>query len=124
MKEERRRAPRLKPEKTIPAKIRAYHPARILDISTTGTLLAATFPFKPGSTCDLRIDTGSKEVLVRGTVRRSWLKGFEKGSDGKRVSLYHVAVMFDEPAPHLLETLPVGQSSDIQVEVEEENGGA
>jgi hypothetical protein len=118
MTEERRRAPRLKPEKNISAKIRAYHPARILDISTTGTLLAATFPFNPGNTCDLRIDTGSEEVLVRGTVRRSWLKGFDKDPDGKRVTLYHVAVMFNEPAPHLLECLPVGKSSDIQVGIE------
>jgi hypothetical protein len=115
---ERRVAPRVRPENPLPAKIRAYHPARILDISTTGSLLAITLPLKPRTSCDLRIGEDSQEIVLKGTVRRSWLKGYHSFDDGSRTTLYHAALEFDRPQASLMERLSERIGFDAQLEID------
>jgi hypothetical protein len=117
---DRRVAPRLIPENPLIAKVRAFHPARVLNISTTGSLLAITLPLKPQSTCDLRIGDNSHEIVLRGTVKRSWLKGFHTFDDGSRATLYHAALEFDNPHPSLLDRLTRRLGFDVQLEFEDE----
>jgi hypothetical protein len=91
---ERRAAPRVKPAKEIPAKVRAFLPARVVDISPTGVQLELSSLLRIGVQCDVRLVLGDEEIRWPATVRRCRATGFGLDEAGQKVLLYRAGLEF------------------------------
>lgn len=95
---ERRALPRFTPRRPLTAKVRAYLPARVLDISLGGMQVELTHSLPPRATCDLRFQLDEEEVLLRGTVRRCQVWGSGEDEAVHKVLIYRAGLEFDEPS--------------------------
>jgi hypothetical protein len=91
---ERRGALRIKPKKPIRAKVKAYIPARVVDISSRGVLLEITQPLPPKTKCDLRVQENGDELLLQATVRRCCVWGYGTNDRLERVVVYRAGLQF------------------------------
>ena len=96
---ERRRAQRVKLSGNMQARVRAYMPARILNISTSGVLLELTHPLPPKTACALKISCDFEEVNLQAIVRRCIVGGHGKNEKGEKIVLYHAGLAYDQIAP-------------------------
>jgi PilZ domain len=102
---ERRRAPRVEPVGRLMAKCKASLPARIIDISTGGALVEVACCLNPQVSCDLRVDVGNEEIVVRATVRRCRVWAFALDEADRRVLFYRAGLEFGEIAEPVLAKL-------------------
>ncbi|MGC8723418.1 MAG: PilZ domain-containing protein [Acidobacteriota bacterium] len=91
---ERRAALRIKPEKPIRAKVKAYIPVRVMDISPRGALLEITQPLPPKTKCDLRVQENGDELVLQATVRRCCVWGYGTNDRLERVVVYRAGLQF------------------------------
>ena len=91
---ERRAATRIKPEKPIRAKVKAYIPARVVDISPRGALLEITQPLPPRTKCDLRVQENGDELVLQATVKRCCVWGYGTNDRLERVVVYRAGLQF------------------------------
>ena len=105
---ERRAAPRVEPQRPISARIKAFLPARIVDLSARGVQLELTTSLRPQVPCDLRIQLDEGEVVVRGIVRRCRAWGFGLDDRDQRVLLYRAGLEFEEIPPSALMSVVAG----------------
>jgi hypothetical protein len=73
---ERRAVPRLELQKPLPARVKTFLPARIVDISPRGAQLELGTSLRPQVPCDLRIQLEGGDIVVHGMVRRCRAWGF------------------------------------------------
>ena len=99
---ERRAVPRVEPKRPLSARVRAFVPARIVDISSRGTQIELATSLRPEVPCDLRIQLEAGEVVVHAVVRRCRAWGFGLDERDQRVLLYRAGIEFEEPAPEAL----------------------
>lgn len=99
---ERRAVPRVEPQKPLPARVKTFLPARIVDISSKGAQLELATSLRPELLCDLRIQLESGDIVVHGIVRRCRAWGFGLDEKDQRVLLYRAGIEFDVPAPEAL----------------------
>ena len=102
---EKRAVPRIEPQQRLSAKVKTSLPARILDISSRGAQIELVNSLRPQVSCDLRIQLGDGEFIVRATVRRCRAWGFGLDDKDQRVLLYRAGLEFDEVAPEALARL-------------------
>ncbi|HVN75006.1 MAG TPA: PilZ domain-containing protein [Thermoanaerobaculaceae bacterium] len=99
---ERRGAPRVQPKKPLAARVKAFLPARIVDLSELGVQLELATSLRPQVPCDLRIQLDDGEVVVRGLVRRCRAWGFGLDERDQRVLLYRAGLEFETKPPEAL----------------------
>ena len=99
---ERRAAPRIEPKKPISARVKAFLPARIVDLSERGVQIELATILRPQVPCDLRIQLDDGEVVVRGLVRRCRAWGFGLDERDQRVLLYRAGMEFESAPPEAL----------------------
>ncbi|MGD1147794.1 MAG: PilZ domain-containing protein [Thermoanaerobaculaceae bacterium] len=103
---ERRAVPRVEPKKPLSARVKAFLPARVVDLSERGVQLELATSLRPQVPCDLRIQLDEGEVVVRGLVRRCRAWGFGLDERDQRVLLYRAGLEFDAtPPPALLQVV-------------------
>jgi hypothetical protein len=93
---DRRSVPRITPKKPIKAKVRAYIPARVVDISLSGIQVELAQSLPPRLTCDLRFQVQDSEVVLRAIVRRCRVWGAGSDEKEQKVLLYRAGLQFDE----------------------------
>jgi hypothetical protein len=99
---ERRAVPRLELQKPLPARVKTFLPARIVDISSRGAQLELATSLRPKVPCDLRIQIEGGDIVVHGMVRRCRAWGFGLDEKDQRVLLYRAGIEFDQPVPEAL----------------------
>jgi hypothetical protein len=99
---ERRSVPRVEPQHPLSARVKAFLPARIVDLSSRGVQLELATILRPQVPCDLRIQLDQGEVIVRGVVRRCRAWGFGLDERDQRVLLYRAGLEFEEAPPDAL----------------------
>ena len=99
---ERRAVPRLELQKPLPARVKTFLPARIVDISSRGAQLELATSLRPKVPCDLRIQIEGGDIVVHGTVRRCRAWGFGLDEKDQRVLLYRAGIEFEQPVPEAL----------------------
>jgi hypothetical protein len=107
------------------ARVKAYMPARVLNISTSGVLLELTHPLPPKTGCALKIACDFEEVNLQALVRRCIVGGHGKNEKGEKIVLYHAGLAFDRMDPATLQLLqqffclpdPADGSADTGVNV-------
>jgi len=99
---ERRAVPRLELQKPLPARVKTFLPARIVDISPRGAQLELATSLRPKVPCDLRIQIEGGDIVVHGMVRRCRAWGFGLDEKDQRVLLYRAGIEFDQPVPEAL----------------------
>jgi len=99
---ERRAVPRVEPRKPLSARVKAFLPARIVDLSERGVQLELATSLRPQVPCDLRIQLDQGEVVVRGLVRRCRAWGFGLDERDQRVLLYRAGLEFETKPPEAL----------------------
>jgi hypothetical protein len=99
---ERRAVPRLELQKPMPARVKTFLPARIVDISSRGAQIELATSLRPQVPCDLRIQREGGDIVVHGMVRRCRAWGFGLDEKDQRVLLYRAGIEFDQPAPEAL----------------------
>lgn len=102
---ERRSVPRKPAPDALQARVRAFIPARIVDISTRGALMEVTQQLPPQSSCDVRISHEGDEILLSAIVRRCYLAGFHMNEEGENVVLYRAGLEFASSAGTPIEQL-------------------
>lgn len=102
---ERRRAPRIKLAWTLQAKVKAFVPARVLDVSATGALLEVVHPLPPRTACTLRLPLNGDEIQLSAIIRRCTVGGHGLNEKGEKTVLYRAGVAFDAVDPGLLAKL-------------------
>ncbi|MBZ5589918.1 MAG: PilZ domain-containing protein [Acidobacteriia bacterium] len=99
---EKRAVPRVEPKHPLSARVKAFLPARIVDLSSRGVQLELATSLRPQVPCDLRIQLDQGEVAVRGIVRRCRAWGFGLDERDQRVLLYRAGLEFKETPPDAL----------------------
>jgi hypothetical protein len=99
---ERRAVPRLELQKPLPARVKTFLPARIVDISSRGAQLELATSLRPQVPCDLRIQLEGGDIVVHGMVRRCRAWGFGLDEKDQRVLLYRAGIEFEQPVPEAL----------------------
>lgn len=99
---ERRRAPRIRLAWTLQAKVRAYVPARVVDVSTTGALLEVDHPLPPRTACTLRLPVNGDELQLAAVIRRCSVGGYGLNERGEKTVLYKAGVAFEALDPALV----------------------
>ena len=99
---ERRSVPRVEPQHPLSARVKAFLPARIVDLSSRGVQLELATSLRPQIPCDLRIQLDQGEVIVRGVVRRCRAWGFGLNERDQRVLLYRAGLEFEAEPPEAL----------------------
>jgi hypothetical protein len=102
---ERRAVPRVEPKKPLSARIKAFMPARIVDISSRGAQIELATSLRPEVPCDLRIQVEPHDIVIRAIVRRCRAWGFGLDDRDQRVLLYRAGIEFEEPPPQALAEL-------------------
>jgi hypothetical protein len=102
---ERRRAQRVRLSGNMQARVKAFMPARILNISTSGVLLELTHPLPPKVSCNLKIACDFEEVNLQAVVRRCIVGGHGKNEKGEKIVLYHAGLAYDRMDPATLQLL-------------------
>jgi hypothetical protein len=100
--DERRAVPRVELSKPLPARVKTFLPARIVDISSRGAQIELATSLRPEVPCDLRIQLESGDIVVHGIVRRCRAWGFGLDEKDQRVLLYRAGIEFEEAAPEVL----------------------
>jgi hypothetical protein len=100
--DERRSVPRVEPRQPLSARVKAFLPARIVDLSSRGVQLEVGASLRPQVPCDLRIQLDQGEVIVRGVVRRCRAWGFGLDERDQRVLLYRAGFEFEAAPPDVL----------------------
>ena len=100
--DERRAVPRVELSKPLPARVKTFLPARIVDISSKGAQIELATSLRPEVPCDLRIQLESGDIVVHGIVRRCRAWGFGLDEKDQRVLLYRAGIEFEEAAPEAL----------------------
>jgi len=93
---ERRAELRIAPEKPIRAKVRAFVPARVVDISPSGVQIELTQSLPPKTVCDLRFQVEEGEIMLKAFVRSCRVLGPGSNEKAERVLLYRAGLKFDE----------------------------
>ena len=93
---ERRAEPRITPEKPLKTKVRAFVPAKVVDISHSGIQIELPQPLPPKTACDLRFQTEEGEITLKATVRSCRVLGSGIDEKNERVLFYRAGLMFDE----------------------------
>jgi hypothetical protein len=99
---ERRAVPRGEPKRPLSARVKAFLPARIVDLSERGVQIELAAILRPQVPCDLRIQLDGGEVVVRGLVRRCRAWGFGLDERDQRVLLYRAGLEFEATPPEAL----------------------
>lgn len=99
---ERRAVPRVEPKKPLSARVKAFLPARIVDLSERGVQIELATSLRPQVPCDVRIQLAEGEVVVRGMVRRCRAWGFGLDERDQRVLLYRSGIEFETTPPAAL----------------------
>ncbi len=102
---ERRAVPRVEPKKPLSARVKAFMPARIVDISSRGAQIELATSLRPEVPCDLRIQVEPHDIVIRAVVRRCRAWGFGLDERDQRVLLYRAGIEFEEPPPQALAEL-------------------
>jgi hypothetical protein len=96
---ERRGAPRVKLTWTMRAKVKAYIPARVLDVSSSGVLLELDHPLPPRTACTVKITCDEEEILLPACIRRCFVGGHGTNEKGEKVVFYHAGLAFENADP-------------------------
>ena len=99
---ERRAVPRGEPKRPLSARVKAFLPARIVDLSERGVQIELAAILRPQVPCDLLIQLDGGEVVVRGLVRRCRAWGFGLDERDQRVLLYRAGLEFEATPPEAL----------------------
>ena len=99
---EKRAVPRVEPKHPISARVKAFLPARIVDLSERGVQLELTASLRPQVPCDLKIQLDQGEIAVCGVVRRCRAWGFGLDERDQRVLLYRAGLEFKDAPPEAL----------------------
>lgn len=91
---ERRGAQRLTPVTELPARVRAFLPARVVDISRTGVQLELSSLLRIGVQCDVKVTLEGSELRWPATVRRCRATQFGLDENGQKVLLYRAGLEF------------------------------
>ncbi len=94
--------PRVEPQQPLSARVKAFLPARIVDLSSRGVQIELATSLRPQVPCDLRIQLDQGEVIVRGIVRRCRAWGFGLDERDQRVLLYRAGFEFESAPPDAL----------------------
>ena len=94
---ERRKAKRVKLAKPMPAKIKTYFPARVLNVSSTGALIELVQPLQPKIICAIRFLVEGSEIQLPALVRHCTVGAYGKNEKGQKVILYHAGLSFEDP---------------------------
>ncbi len=100
--------PRVEPQQPLSARVKAFLPARIVDLSSRGVQIELATSLRPQVPCDLRIQLEQGEVTVRGLVRRCRAWGFGLDERDQRVLLYRAGLEFEEAPPAALVKVVTG----------------
>jgi hypothetical protein len=101
---DRRSAPRIPPPQPMKVKLKTALTARVVDISCSGVQVELNYSLPPRAHCDLRLQTDSGEVWLKGVVRRCAVLGYtEEG--GKRVLAYRAGLAFENSSREVAELL-------------------
>gem|GEM_PF-2302109 len=115
---ERRKATRVRLTWTLQAKVKAYLPARVIDVSSTGVLLELNHPLPPRTPCSIKIACEAEEVLLSAIIRRCCVGGHGTNEKGQKIVLYHAGLAFENPDPKAISklgehvSLPAAQPMD------------
>jgi hypothetical protein len=118
MEEERRKFDRLKPDKPVAAKVRAFVPGKVVDVSAEGLLIRVQKRLAVGAVYAMQLAFPGREIAVRGTVNRCELVGFDTNDEADRVRAYHAALVFEHLVPELTGRLRPGDVLDVRMEPE------
>jgi hypothetical protein len=102
---ERRATARVAPSEPIPVKLKSSLPARVLDVSAGGVQIEVATSLRPEADCELRVQLGDGEMVVRAKVRRCRAWGFGLDESDRRVLLYRAGLEFADPSADSLERL-------------------
>jgi hypothetical protein len=91
---ERRSAQRITPPREIAAKVKAFLPARVVDISRTGVQLELSSLLRIGVQCDVKLALDGEELRWPATVRRCRAAAFGVDEQGQKVLLYRAGLEF------------------------------
>ncbi|MGC8916880.1 MAG: PilZ domain-containing protein [Thermoanaerobaculum sp.] len=91
---ERRSAPRLSPTQELSARVRAFLPARVVDISRTGVQLELSSLLRIGVECDVKLTVEGVKLRWPATVRRCRATRFGVDEHGQKVLLYRAGLEF------------------------------
>lgn len=120
---ERRAAPRITPPRNIAAKVKAFLPARVVDISRTGVQLELSSLLRIGVVCDVKLSLDGEELRWPATVRRCRAAAFGVDEQGQKVLLYRAGLEFasisDEEWRRLERFFQPGVASVTGVEVDQ-----
>lgn len=67
---ETRRCRRLEEHGVVATRVRPGHDARLIDVSAGGALIETNHRLLPGASVELQMETGNRQVSVRGRVLR------------------------------------------------------
>lgn len=102
---ERRAVQRVEPSESLPAKVKTFLPARILDISSQGAQVELASCLRPQVTCDVKITVPGGDIVLRAMIRRCRAWGFGVDEKDQRVLLYRAGLEFEELSPEALARL-------------------
>ncbi|BCW94124.1 MAG: hypothetical protein KatS3mg007_2018 [Thermoanaerobaculum sp.] len=91
---ERRSAQRLTPATELSARVRAFLPARVVDVSRTGIQLELSSLLRIGVSCDVKLTLEGAELRWPATVRRCRATQFGVDERGQKVLFYRAGLEF------------------------------
>lgn len=119
---ERRSAPRLMPATELSARVRAFLPARVVDVSRTGIQLELSSLLRIGVACDVKLSLEGNELRWPATVRRCRATHFGMDEHGQKVLYYRAGLEFasmsDEEWAHLERFLLKAQTEGAGLELD------
>jgi hypothetical protein len=81
----------------VVAKVKAFVPARLIDLSPRGAQVEVAVSLQPRQGCALRLTVAGEELILPSTVRRCWVVGFGVDERSRPVTLFRAGLEF-EPA--------------------------
>lgn len=119
---ERRSAPRLMPATELSARVRAFLPARVVDVSRTGIQLELSSLLRVGITCEVKLSLEGTELRRPATVRRCRATRFGVDENGQKVLFYRAGLEFasmsDEEWAHMEPFLQNAQKAGAGLELD------
>jgi hypothetical protein len=86
----------------VTARVKAFVPARLVDVSLRGAQVEVAVSLQPRQSCALRLRIGGDELTLPSTVRRSRVVGFGVDEKSQTTTVYRAGLEFEptEDAVH------------------------
>lgn len=113
-REERRRFPRLAPPPAASLRLQHGVPTRLLDLGLGGALVEVSTRLVPGTVTGIRMTAADVDFRARAHIRRAFVTGTVRATQGENTLLYRAGLEFDSLSPAEVNLLKAALASAEQ----------